>query len=378
MKKVARYLPWVFYLLLIAALFIASSKFIKYAAKCLEQYELSQPKYFLDDYVKMLSEKSPKELADILTFPPVNDRFTEYVFFTNSYAENILSGELSWIERGGTYKLCHNGEAFAEIKLEESSRETKLWILTIHKWKVSEVKVYEIDTYNYELKFPSTYSVSVNGKSLDPSELVGQEEIEGYEYIKMYKDMPVMLFYRIDGLIMEPVFEVLDNNGDLISAKAVDGKLHLEPVFYPREFDNDIDINPLEILETWSLFLLKDLDGPLNGLEKARKYFIKDSYLWNMAYDFATGIDIHYMDYHVLGDFTNESVSEFIRYTDDAFSCIVYFETNFTIYRAQTKPVRDVFHSRVYFVRYDDTDDGADNPRWLIAGMQTLSNKNDY
>ena len=316
--------------MLLATLFIASSKFLKYADKCLERYELSQPKYFLDDYVKMLSDKSPKELADILTFPPVNDRFTEYDIFTESYAENLLSGELSWKEIDGSYKLLHNGEAFAEIKIEETSRETKLWILAISKWKVCEVKVCKIDTYNYELKFPSTFSVSVNGKTLDPSELVGQEEIEGYEYVKIYKDMPVILIYKIDNLIMEPVIEVLDNNGDVISAEVDDGKLNLEPVFYTREFDEDIDISPLEILETWSLFLLKDLDGPLNGLEEARSYFIKDSYLWNMAYEFATGIDIQYMDKHILGDFTNESVSSFIRYTDDVFSCIVNFETNFT------------------------------------------------
>ena len=80
-----------------------------------------------------------------------------------------------------------------------------------------------------------------------------------------------------------------------------------------------------------------------------------------MAYDFATGIDIHYMDYHVLGDFTNESVSDFIRYTDDAFSCIVYFETNFTIYRHKQNLLKSL-SCRVFFVRYDDTDDGRITP----------------
>ena len=46
-------------------------------------------------------------------------------------------------------------------------------------------------------------------------------------------DMPVMLIYRIDGLIMEPVFEVLDNNGNLITAEVVDGSCTLNRFSIP-------------------------------------------------------------------------------------------------------------------------------------------------
>ena len=32
----------------------------------------------------------------------------------------------------------------------------------------------------------------------------------------------------------------------------------------------------------------------------------------------------------------------------------------------------DIFHRRMYFINLDDTDDGIDNPHWVIADMQEI------
>ena len=38
------------------------------------------------------------------------------------------------------------------------------------------------------------------------------------------------------------------------------------------------------------------------------------------------------------------------------------------------RKVDDPMNDRFYFVKYDDTEDGVDNPQWKIAGMKEIVN----
>jgi len=217
------------------------------------------------------------------------------------------------------------------------------------------------------------FRVLVNGQELDERELTTTTPLPGYEYQEKYVQFPVMVNYRVENLLREPVIKVYNNLGDEVPFEMIDNKVEVAPVFYPSEFPDELnsELKVLEIAKTWSKFLTKDLSGSLYGLEKARASFIKGSDYWEMAYAFATGVDITFVSNHILDSFTNESVKDYIRYTDDCFSCIVYFEKNMTLKRGGTRT--DVFHNRLFFVFFDDTDDGVDNPRWCISDMQAIT-----
>ena len=96
-----------------------------------------------------------------------------------------------------------------------------------------------------------------------------------------------------------------------------------------------------------------------------------------MAYQWATSIDITFVSNHTLKNpaFTNESVTDFVIYGDNAFSCSVNLEKNMRI--ANGKDKVDVMHDKLYFVYYDDTDDGKDNGSWKLIDMKSIvENKN--
>ena len=120
----------------------------------------------------------------------------------------------------------------------------------------------------------------------------------------------------------------------------------------------------------WSNFTTKDLTGGKYGLDTIRKYLIKDSYYWNMATAYAGGVDITFVSAHTLkaDSFRNIKVTNYVSYGENCFSCHVYFDK--AMYLTKTGAVvMETMDSTFYFVKYDDSDDGVDNPHWAIVDM---------
>jgi hypothetical protein len=370
---------WIFYALFIAALIILAVRFLRYVNDSLVLFEASQPERYMEGVLSSIKEQSPSQLLSNMELPelpysPYND---EEAFWLD-WAQGLLASELSWrdgtkIGRTAVYELYSDGLKAAEVTIESVNEDVRLKLMSIPTWELKSIVPVTPELYSYKISYPSGYRVLINGQELSDDMKTGEEPVEGFEYEAQYVDMPVMLSYQIDNLLSEPQLEVYNNLGEEMPCEFKDGALWVEPVYYPSDFPEELkaELDVLKIAETWSKFLTKDLAGPRYGLEEARAYFIKDSVFWNMAYDFATGIDITFVSAHELKSFTNESVTEYIRYTENCFSCVVYFEKNMTLSRSGA-PRTDVFNSRLFFVYYDDSDDGIDNPRWLIADMQAV------
>ncbi len=141
----------------------------------------------------------------------------------------------------------------------------------------------------------------------------------------------------------------------------------------PEDISSQLDI--MEIAMNWSRFMTDDLTGEQHGLSTVQEYLIKDSDYYRYAYEWANGGDIKFTSPHTLDSFTNESLTDFVRYSENCFSCKVYFEKNMSlIYEDRFAGFRtDTFHSIIYFVYVDDTpDNGKDDPHWAIAVMHDV------
>ena len=99
-------------------------------------------------------------------------------------------------------------------------------------------------------------------------------------------------------------------------------------------------------------------------------YFLKGSYQYNMASRYAHSIDITFTSRHVLLDpaFTEEKVENFIWITEDCFSVDIGFIKHMRLSNGDL--IDDTMNDRFYFVRYDDTNDGKDNPAWKLVSMK--------
>ena len=122
---------------------------------------------------------------------------------------------------------------------------------------------------------------------------------------------------------------------------------------YTTNIKDDFDI--LKFAEMYSLFLTDDLAHGVygHGFSKLSPYLIKDSYMYEMAHGWAYQVDITFVSNHRLKNptFTNESVSNFIIYNDNAFSCEVNLEKNMTV---NNEDRIDKMHERLYFIYYND------------------------
>ena len=220
------------------------------------------------------------------------------------------------------------------------------------------------------VKTLSTYRVYSGDNMIDTAK-AKTEPIEDYDYIREYcPGVPDIATYQLcligDGsnvTIKDADSENVEytKNGSFIDASEVKKEDSL-----PAGLLGDPD--PLEMAHTWSLIMSDDLGGAWHGFYKLTPYLINDSYFYNVVWRWVTSVDITFMSGHYLQNpiFINESVTDYVKFSDTCFSCHIKFD----------KPMRldngndytDKIDSIFYFVYIDDTpDDGIDNPHWAIA-----------
>lgn len=218
---------------------------------------------------------------------------------------------------------------------------------------------------------PSNFKVAIDGVD-DPERIkTGTTPISQLSYVSEYTEVPTLCEYSIVYIPRQddskPPVTVIDNLGEQIQLPTT-GKLEIrEQSALPTVPDELLsEAGVLEFAENWSLFMTNDLQG---GLGSISGDLIKDSYLYEVAYKWATGVDRTFTSIHRLYDppFEDERIYNYVRYSDDLFSCDVHLVKKMRI--ANGLDVDDVLSKRLFFVRYDGTNNGKDDPKWVVADM---------
>ncbi|MBQ6539864.1 MAG: hypothetical protein IJL71_02410 [Oscillospiraceae bacterium] len=104
-------------------------------------------------------------------------------------------------------------------------------------------------------------------------------------------------------------------------------------------------VDPLQVGEDWSLLMSADTE-----FWAVARHILEGSELYDMAYSWATSIDITFTSIHYLKTppFTNESVTNFRRISDSCFSVDVSFDKNMVL--GDGRELVDSMNSRFYFV----------------------------
>lgn len=329
-----------------------------------------------------------------------------------------------------TFNVLSNGCKVGTATLNHEGQETRLLIFTLDRWSVEQI---DVSGYEFSLTAPAsvivkndgevlhgtiadgmaTYDVrsltplnveigdilgntvpydqgnlptftdytvtipvnyTIRGVETVPAEAASLEPIEELKYVKEYcPDVPDTATYVLRLLTDEPDFQILDDSGN-----PVDFTLENRQVTIAGEFAGqdslplNVDIDPLEVAKLWSLFMTQDLTGANNGYSKLSPYLIKGSYLQDVAYQWATGIDITFTSAHTLKDppFQVETVSNYVVYSDNCFSCDIRLEKKLVLRTGAE--VDDVINSTFYFVKYDGTDNGKNDSKWYLADYREI------
>ena len=119
----------------------------------------------------------------------------------------------------------------------------------------------------------------------------------------------------------------------------------------------------LSFAEKYSLFLTNDLSGYSHGFGTLSQYVIEGTDMYKIMYDWAHGIDITFTSRHTLKNptFTNEKLSNFVIYSDKAFSVDVTLEKNMTV-KGEDRVMK--MNDRLSFVYY--------NGGWKLLSMESI------
>ncbi len=218
------------------------------------------------------------------------------------------------------------------------------------------------------------HTVTVNGAAVPEASITYRSNPEYDSFSEYVSDLPRLATYSIAVLQDEPAIEITAPNGTAIPFEKGTHTLDLtEPLgedTIPAEIAAEVD--PLAIAEKWSLFVSKDLPGQNYGLYEIAQYLIPNSYQYKIATNYAYGIDITFTSIHTLKNppFSGETVSNFIRITDDCFSVDVSFSKHMILSGGE---LVDTMNERLYFVKYDDPANASDTPTWKLASMKEMS-----
>ncbi len=357
--------------------------FTIYVIYCLKDYERFQVDNYLTSTMKKVIDAGQKEkISDYLDVSNLEISNYEGKTASNAIANILNSGEITYKLNEESldlnnpiYNVYLDNNLLFNVKLNGEEKVTELiGLLTIQKWKTEKIEfANNKKSFEYEIIVPENCTVYVNDIKISEKDQVEEYVNEELQDLAKYADVPHMNKYKISNLLKEPKIIVKDEKNNELEYTKENGIISVDFVSETIEDDQIAkqkikgNIDPLKVATDWSLYLSNDLSGKLNGFYNINKYLIEDSYMWNYAYKWATNVDITFISKHTFDNppFTNQKVSNFKIYNENAFSCEVYLEKNMIINRRGANKLQDVMNERMYFAYY--------NGEWKLVNMQSLT-----
>lgn len=222
----------------------------------------------------------------------------------------------------------------------------------------------------YDIKIPSNYKLYIDDTLITSKDQ--EEKYPNLDYLYHAADMPSLVSYKINDLTGKEKIEVLDFNNNKVDLIKNNYQYTLStPYITLNNYEEAIkylngEIDILSIAKNWSLFLTKDLEGPINGFSKIDDYLIKDTEIYKSAYKWATGVDITFTSKHTLkkNPFQKEKVTNFVIYDKNVFSCDVYLEKHLQV-SGKKKEEIDVMNDTLYFLK--------EKNEWKLVNIKPVS-----
>ncbi|MBR5323087.1 MAG: hypothetical protein IKU48_06040 [Clostridia bacterium] len=274
-----------------------------------------------------------------------------------------------------------NGERQTGEALEDGRLNYRIRLVTKADVTISDV-FGNTEAYVGKSAVPLTYytfmtgdfcTVTVDGQNVPESCIEYSENEEYSTFADLVEGLPRLPVYKIVVLKDNADIKITDRDGNTVEydkeVKIQDIRSISSGTVYdtvPEEVANEINV--LKVLEDWSLYMTCDLN--FNDISK---YFIKNSYQYNVAWKYSYSIDRTFTSAHRLGNppFEQESVSNFKWLTDNCFEVDIRFVKHMIVLGRRTD---DEMNEKCYFVKYDDTKDNKDNPTWKLVAMKEIVN----
>ncbi|MBE5867611.1 MAG: hypothetical protein E7293_01420 [Lachnospiraceae bacterium] len=358
---------WILYILFGLLLIGFWIYVLSYVNRCLIAYESSQPEHVIQAFVKRLENG---EVEELFSFSSTQNRFEDIDLAKKRYIDGLSGSDITYEKAPGNYNaqepsydLYVKDDHIATVTLQETASTPLMFILAAQEWDVlSAVPILEVPQNSITVCIPDTYTLTVNGIPADQRELTGREwDMEQFQYSAEYVTVPKLVEYRITDLFDTPEVEIRDAYGNNMAYTEENGVIQVSD-FASMQMDAELADYVLQNAIDYSNFFSRDLEGCRASVEPISHMFPENSYYLELADNYRKHDMWMYSSHHAPA-FSNEKVSDYVRYSEDLFSCSVYFEKNMVLISTGAKRV-DVTNTRFYYAKLDD--------RWVIVDMQTI------
>lgn len=376
------------YVILLAVCCIAA---VVYVRDSLILYENARSEVCMDAFITGLSEGGTMsaEMEEAYLEAAAPGRFDDAESCRELFASKMRGAVFCWQPDPQSYDtsmpvydVYADEDMLMKVTLRAVNPRTRLGIMTLSDWVLENTEFCPEafggtlpgigERFSYDISVPDTCRVTVNQIELGEKDLVGDPLLmDEFRYLAEYVKTPELVTYRIEGLVSKPEIVIWNLEGEEVAFEEKNGRITAVSAagseVSGEEYADQVDV--LHIAEQWSRFLTDDLTGARHGVGQILPCLVPGSYLYEMANDYAKGVDITFISGHVLNGFKEERVSDYIKYGEDCFSCEVYFEKNMTLLKGGRRT--DVFHNRMYFVYLEDSS-VVEKPGWYLADMQAV------
>lgn len=359
MKKRGR-AYWIFLAVWSVLLILAMSAFLVWFYGFLKDYqavfEETRPVLYQNEVMQIFEGGDAERIlaqAEPVELGPFEGR-EELVDFLNGY----LSGKaMDFGTRAGehfeerpVYVVTADGVPFAVVRLKKKA-QTAAYGLPL--WETASIELLPMPRREYDLLAPSTVTVTVNGipvtgDAVEESGIRGEAE----EYLEAYVQIPSFNRYELGQFYGEPVLCAVNGAGEPVEITYdEDGRCYSAGFGEDKALRAGVEDYVIQVVSDYAMYVSNDAPG--NSLDG---YFPQGSPLLD-------GIKRNrrkYFDYHWKPEVKNQKITEFIAYSEDAFSAQVYLEQHMYVpYSQKTQTLVTDLH--IYFVRLDG--------EWKVSGI---------
>lgn len=391
MKKKGFDAFWVFYLILLlaiaAAMFVIRGK----VRDILVDYEQMVPENYIMNMITS-AQAGDGALGDYMEAEVFSQPYGNGEARRQRFYETVKSSEIAFAAEQGTqasanpvYRVTADGKPFLRLILEEGEHHTMLGILTICDWTVDSCLMLAQDsadwpaaaadnTLAYSFKVPEGFSVQMDGAEVAVPADAQESALMQFQYVEPYTDVPVARSFSVSGLRFEPVITALNNAGQQIGWALEGGVINVPDDYVATAEAETLTLSvadPLGMAELWSKYMTNDVGGAYHGRNIVREgcKLLPGSNLYELATNWASSVDITFVSRHTITGWTNGTVTNYVKYSDDLLSCDVYLEKNMHLTTGADRT--DVFNNRMFFVNI--TDSSIATPGWYLADMFSLA-----
>lgn len=288
----------------------------------LKDYEEGRPSAAMD---KIMAQFTADNVENLLNSSGVSlNEFENNERVAGYLKEKLGSETVSYKKKSGEYSentpvyVIYAGDtALAKVRLADNGKNAHKFT----KWKLGEVS---FDGYSdkskkesYTIKAPKGSTVEINGVAVS-ADYITEEDVafDPCRHVSEYVTAPTLTVYTVSGLIAQPELKVL-YNGEELTLDEEDG-VYLAAYPSDEVLLAEQQDNIMTVARNYGKYIINrgSLSALTQNMVGYAKEYVSDipavwAYLYGKTYTY---------------EFQNENISNFRKYSEDCFSCDIYYD----------------------------------------------------